>query len=169
MEKTYRVLWMVLGGVVGGYFGYWLGHLAGWSTGADWPWRIGGGTGAILTSVGGALLGVLAVATLLGLPPYVRARRLRATGACASGSIVDRRDLGLELHARGFRGRQYGVVVDTRMPDGTQHRARATQWLTPAEAAALVPGARATVRYDPAHPDRVAVDLPPEAPPAAAA
>ncbi len=59
MSKTYRVLWMVLGGVVGGYVGYWIGHLAGWSTDADWPFEIGGGTGAILMSMALAVLGVL--------------------------------------------------------------------------------------------------------------
>jgi len=44
-----RVVVLVLGGVVGGYAGYWIGHLAGWSSNADWPWNIGGGTGAILS------------------------------------------------------------------------------------------------------------------------
>ena len=61
MSKTSRVLWMVLGGVVGGYFGYWIGHLAGWSSDAEWPFKIGGGTGAILVSIGLAVLGVLLV------------------------------------------------------------------------------------------------------------
>jgi hypothetical protein len=65
MSKTSRVLWMVLGGVVGGYFGYWIGHLAGWSTDADWPFKIGGGQGAIAMSIGLAVLGVLIVGGLL--------------------------------------------------------------------------------------------------------
>jgi hypothetical protein len=64
LSNTYRVLWMVLGGVVGGYFGYWIGHLAGWSTDADWPFKIGGGTGAIAMSIGLAVLGVLIVGGL---------------------------------------------------------------------------------------------------------
>jgi hypothetical protein len=59
MRKTFRVLWMVVGGVVGGYVGYWVGHLAGWSTDAEWPSRIGGGTGAIALSIGLAVLGAL--------------------------------------------------------------------------------------------------------------
>ena len=59
MSKTYRVLWMVLGGIVGGYLGYWIGHLAGWSTDADWPLRIGGGQGAIAMSIALAILGVV--------------------------------------------------------------------------------------------------------------
>lgn len=64
MSKTYRVLWMVLGGIVGGYLGYWIGHLAGWSTDAEWPLRIGGGQGAIALSIGLAVLGVLIVGML---------------------------------------------------------------------------------------------------------
>jgi membrane protein YqaA with SNARE-associated domain len=59
MSKTYRVLLMVLGGVMGGYLGYWIGHLAGWSTDADWPFKIGGREGAIAVSIGLAVLGVL--------------------------------------------------------------------------------------------------------------
>jgi membrane protein DedA with SNARE-associated domain len=64
MNTTYRVLLMVLGGVLGGYAGYWLGHLAGWSTGAVWPFTIGGGAGAIATSILLAVVGVLVVAWL---------------------------------------------------------------------------------------------------------
>lgn len=61
MNKTYRVLLMVLGGIMGGYFGYWIGHLAGWSTDAQWPFKIGGGDGAIAMSMGLAVVGVLIV------------------------------------------------------------------------------------------------------------
>jgi hypothetical protein len=50
---------MVFGGIVGGYLGYWAGHLAGWSTDADWPFRIGGGEDAIALSIGLAVVGVL--------------------------------------------------------------------------------------------------------------
>jgi hypothetical protein len=67
MHKPVRVLLMVLGGIVGGWGGYWIGHLAGWSTDADWPQRIGGGTGAILLSIGLAIAGVLLVHGLLAL------------------------------------------------------------------------------------------------------
>jgi MFS family permease len=59
LNKTYRVLWMVLGGIVGGYLGYWLGHAAGWSTDAEWPFRIGAGIGAIALSIAFAVLGVV--------------------------------------------------------------------------------------------------------------
>jgi hypothetical protein len=64
MNRSFRVLWMVLGGIVGGYFGYWIGHLTGWSTDAEWPFKIGGGQGAIAVSIALAVLGVLLVGVL---------------------------------------------------------------------------------------------------------
>jgi hypothetical protein len=60
-----RGLVMVLGGLVGGRGDYWVGHLAGWSTNAVWPARIGGGTGAILLSIGLAAAGALVGGALL--------------------------------------------------------------------------------------------------------
>jgi hypothetical protein len=62
-----RVLVMVLGGLIGGYAGYWIGHLAGWSTDADWPFKIGGGTGAILLSIALAVAGALAAGFVVAL------------------------------------------------------------------------------------------------------
>ena len=61
MHKAIRILLMVLGGIIGGWGGYWIGHLAGWSVDADWPWEIGGGTGAVLLSIGMSVAGVLLV------------------------------------------------------------------------------------------------------------
>lgn len=66
MKQSVRVLWMVLGGIVGGWAGYWIGHLAGWSTDAEWPWHIGGGTGAILLSMAMSLAGVLVARLAVG-------------------------------------------------------------------------------------------------------
>jgi hypothetical protein len=61
MHKAIRILLMVLGGIIGGWGGYWIGHLAGWSADAVWPREIGGGTGAVLLSIGMAVAGVLLV------------------------------------------------------------------------------------------------------------
>ena len=65
MRQSLRVLWMVFGGVLGAYIGYWIGHVAGWSVDADWPFRIGGGTGAILLSMGMSVLGVFVARLVL--------------------------------------------------------------------------------------------------------
>lgn len=69
MGNSARVLSMVLGGLIGGYLGYWLGHAAGWTTDAEWPFHVGGGTGAILLSIGMAVLGVGLVRLVLGPTP----------------------------------------------------------------------------------------------------
>jgi hypothetical protein len=67
MHRAFRVLFMVLAGIIGGWGGYWIGHLAGWSVDAEWPWEIGGGTGAVLLSIGMAVAGVLLVDLLFWL------------------------------------------------------------------------------------------------------
>jgi hypothetical protein len=164
MSKTYRVLWMVLGGVVGGYLGYWLGHLAGWSTDADWPFKIGGGNGAIALSIGAAVLGVLVAGGLLALPPILTTRRLAEGGARADATIVDRWSLGPGVSGLRSGRRQYGILVEVRLPGGSLHLSHATQWLGSHEFAAMMPGRQVTVRYDPLHPDRVLVEMPQQMP-----
>jgi hypothetical protein len=154
MSRTVRVLWMVLGGLVGGYLGYWLGHLAGWSTDADWPLRIGGGAGAIAVSIGLAVLGVLCSLALIELVAARSVRRLRANGATATALVVDRWALGTGL--RSGR-REYGFLVETRLPDGTVSLGHATEWLTTEKAAELLPHRQVAVRY---HPRRVVVEAP---------
>ena len=67
MSKTWRVVITVICGIVGGWVGYWLGYAAGWSEDADWPWEIGGGTGAILLSMGMAVAFVAIVWALVSL------------------------------------------------------------------------------------------------------
>jgi hypothetical protein len=65
MSKVLRVVLIVICGIVGGWAGYWTGHAAGWSVNAEWPLRIGGGTGAILLSIGLSVLGVVLAWALL--------------------------------------------------------------------------------------------------------
>jgi len=158
MRKTFRVLVMVLGGVVGGYCGYWIGYLAGWSTNADWPLQIGGGNGAIALSIAMAAVGVLFARTLLAVPSLVIDRRLKADGNHAEATIVDRWSTGLTLMGLRSSRRQYAIIAELRLTDGTHQRAHATQWLQPEEYAALVPGRQVTVHYHLRHPDRVLVD-----------
>jgi hypothetical protein len=89
MRKGFRVLLMVVGGIVGGWAGYWIGHAFGWSTNADFPWTVGGGTGAILMSMALAVVGVLTVGLWLMIPPIRTERRLRETGVQAPGTILE--------------------------------------------------------------------------------
>lgn len=69
MRQPFRVSLIVLGGIIGGWVGYWLGHLAGWSTDAQWPLHVGGGTGAILLSMAMSVLGVLLARLAVGPRP----------------------------------------------------------------------------------------------------
>jgi MFS family permease len=158
MHRTFRVLLMVLGGIVGGYFGYWAGHWAGWSVDADWPWRIGGGTGAILISMGLAVVGVLLVGLAFAVPPALTARHLRAHGVKLSGTIVERWNLG--LHVASGRGTldEFGFLVDVTMPDGATRPVRSAQWVTSGQRLQFLPGRQVTVRYDPHRPKHVLVD-----------
>jgi len=158
MHKTVRVTFMVFAGIVGGYIGYWLGHLAGWSTNADWPFQIGGGDGAIALSILMAVVGVLVAGGLLRLPSLVIDRRLRKHGEHSEATVIDRWGTGLDLRGLSSSLRQYRVLVEVRLPDGTHRRAHSTQWLEPDEFAALQPGQRIMVRYHLRHPDRVLVD-----------
>jgi membrane protein DedA with SNARE-associated domain len=52
MRKAVNILICVLCGIAGGWIGYWIGYAAGWSTNAEWPGQVGGGTRAILMSIG---------------------------------------------------------------------------------------------------------------------
>lgn len=69
MRSWVRVLWMVVGGFIGAYAGYWIGHLLGRSADAEWPFRVGGGTGAIVLSIAMSVLGVFLVRLLVGPRP----------------------------------------------------------------------------------------------------
>jgi hypothetical protein len=69
MRSWVRVLWMVLGGFIGAYAGYWIGYLLGWSSDAEWPLKVGGGTGAILLSIAMSVLGVSLVRLMVGPKP----------------------------------------------------------------------------------------------------
>jgi hypothetical protein len=72
---------MVVGGFIGAYAGYWIGHVLGWSSDADWPFKVGGGTGAIVASIAMSVLGVLLVRVLVGPPGQVEGRHEDAAAA----------------------------------------------------------------------------------------
>lgn len=163
MRKTFRVLLMVLGGIVGGWAGYWIGHVAGWSTDADFPWTIGGGTGAILMSMGLAVLGVLLTGLWVALPPFLKARRVLEIGVQAPATILDAWSLG--LGTKGLRnGRQaFEFLVEVHPAHGVPRQARVIQWIPVEMADTVHKGRDVMVRYDPARPSRVAIEIPEKA------
>jgi hypothetical protein len=69
MRKALGVLFLVVCGVVGAWVGYWVGHLAGWSEDAHWPGTVGGGTGAILMSIGLSVLFMIIAGVLVFILP----------------------------------------------------------------------------------------------------
>jgi hypothetical protein len=157
-KKFPRVLVMVLGGFVGAYVGYWIGHLAGWSENAEWPFRIGGGDGAIGLSIGVAVVGVFLTGLILALPSAISARRISTTGHPARATVLEIWDLGLRTFGAGFGRGQFGFELSLHTDRGDR-RVRGIQWLTPEELKAMVPGAEVMVRLDPHRRDRVALDL----------
>lgn len=155
-KKFTRALVMVLGGLAGAYVGYWLGHLAGWSENAEWPFKIGGGDGAIGLSIGVSVLGVFLSGLALALPPLMSTRRILATGYPAEATVLEIWDLGLRTFGTGFGRGQFGFAL-TLHTDRGERRVKGIQWLTPEELKAITPGAEVRVRWDRA--DRVALDL----------
>jgi hypothetical protein len=160
MTKALRILFMVLCGIVGAWVGYWIGHLAGWSENADWPLRIGGGTGAILLSMAFAVLGVALAGALLTVPSYRRAKRLLRAGTPARATVLEVKETG--LRASGWNGvrRQLCCQLEVHPSDGAAFHAQATQFMSVAEESSMQPGAEVGIRYDPAKPSRVAIERP---------
>ena len=66
--------------------GYWIGYLAAWSQDADWPGQIGGGSGAIVPSIGASVLFVFLAGVLVFLLPERGVRRMLESGAPAQAT-----------------------------------------------------------------------------------
>jgi hypothetical protein len=115
-------------------------------------------------SPGVVQLGVigLVVALLLGIPAmvwgpgYLRYRqemRVRATGAPALARVVSLTDTGNRFNATPEIRITLEVTAEGRAP----WRATITRVLSVVDAPAFAPGREFAVRYDPEHPERVAV------------
>jgi len=160
MRKTLSVLFLAFYGVVGAWVGYWIGHLAGWSQDADWPGQIGGGSGAILLSIGASVLFVFLAGALVFLTPQRAVRRVLESGAPAQATVVSVKETGAQSWApRGTR-HQVSCELEVCPSDGSPYRARTTQFVSAAVEGALHPGAKVAVRFDPAKPTRVAIEGP---------
>jgi len=160
MRKAPSILFLVLCGAVGAWAGYWLGHLAGWSRDADWPGRIGGGSGAILLSIGMSVLFVVLAGLLIFLTPQRGVRRVLEDGVPAQATVVRVAETGAQSWApRGTRHR-VSCELEVRPSDGSPYRARTTQFVSEAVEEALRPGATVVIRFDPSKPTRVAIEGP---------
>ena len=158
MKAGVIVVVLVVMGIVGGWVGYWLGHAFGWTTGAEWPLRIGGGDRAILLSIGLSFLSVMAGLGWLVVRPTWRDRRLLATGRPARATIVKVWRTGISTGSLGGSRSQLGFDLKVHPSDGADYEAHATRLVSRDEVSDFAPGTEVAVRCDPANPARVAVE-----------
>jgi len=158
MRAWVIVVLLVVIGVVAAWVGYWLGHAAGWSTNAEFPLRIGGGDRAILLSILLSFGSVMAGVGWFVARPLARVRRLLATGVPGHATVRRFWRTGLYMRPSGSAGRhELAFELDVHPDDGRDYTTSALGLLTETEEVGLKPGAEVIIRYDPAHPSRVAV------------
>ena len=160
MIKVLNITVVVLCGVVGGWLGYWAGHALGWSENAEWPQSIGGGTGAILLSMGGAVLFVGLASLAVFFVPQRSVRRVLESGTTAQATVIRAAETGAVAWARAGGKRQVRCDLEVCPPDAPPYRARTTQFVSEVVESVLQPGAEVVVRYDPQHRSHVAIDEP---------
>ena len=160
MRKAVNILICVLFGIAGGWIGYWVGHAAGWSENAEWPGQVGGGTGAILLSIGTSVLFVALAAVAVFWVPQRGLPRVQVSGVTARATVIDISETGASRWTRDGTRRQVRCELEVCPPDGAPYRARAVQFVGVATEDALRPGATVAVRVDPSAPKHVAIEEP---------
>ena len=160
MRRTMNIMFVVFCGVVGAWAGYWIGHAAGWSENADWPGTVGGGTGAILLSIGMSVLCVFLAAVVIFLVPQRGVRRVLESGTSARATVVSVEETGAQSWGPKGTLHQVSCELEVCPSVGSPYRTRATQFVTEALEGVLRPGATIAVRVDPAKPTRVAIEGP---------
>lgn len=158
MKALWIVIVLVIIGIIGALAGYWIGHALGWTTNAEFPFRIGGGDKAIglsiLVSFGSVMAGVGWLVAL----PLRRIGRLAATGAPGHATVRRARRTGIFMRRRGDSPRhEVEFELEVHSAGGRDYATTATGLLTEAEEAVLKPGAEASVRVDPGRPSSVVV------------
>ena len=160
MRRAANILICVLCGIAGGWIGYWIGYAAGWSENAEWPGQVGGGTGAILLSIGTSVLFVALAAVAVFYIPQRGLPRVRESGVTAQATVIDISKTGASRWTRGGTRRQIRCELEVCPPQGPPYRARAVQFIGAATEDALRPGATVAVHIDPGAPTHVAIDEP---------
>jgi hypothetical protein len=159
MKAWVIVVLAIAAGVVGAWLGYWAGHALGWTTNAVWPQQIGGGDRAILLSILASFASVMAVAWWFVGRPLRRERRLLATGRQAHATVRKAWRTGLSARdAAGKTRQQLGFELEVHPNGGGAYTVHTTDMVDAATVDAFAPGVEVNVRYDPAHPERVAVE-----------
>jgi uncharacterized membrane protein YeaQ/YmgE (transglycosylase-associated protein family) len=157
MRARIVVVLLVIIGIVGAWVGYWVGHALGWTTDAEFPFRIGAGEQAIGLSILASFASVMAGLAWFVALPLVRLRRLLETGSPGHATVRRFWRTGLSTRGAGGGRRELAFELEVHPDGGRDYPAKALGLLSEAEEAELGPGAEVVVRYDPAHPNRVAV------------
>ena len=160
MRRAGNILICVFAGIAGGWIGYWIGYAAGWSTNAQWPREVGGGTGAILLSIGTSVLFVALAAIAVFYVPQRGLSRMQESGVTARATVIDISETGASRWTREGTRRQIRCELEVCPPDGAPYLARAVQFVGVATEEVLRPGTTVAVRVDPREPERVAIDEP---------
>ena len=109
------------------------------------------------TYITGAVFALVAVsfAIVFGGPLLrdIRARQVLATGVTVPAKVIDLRDTGNRYNYQPEIAIELEIMPSGRPP----FRAVVKRVLTAADAATFAPGTVLSVKYDPAHPDQVAI------------
>ena len=157
MQRAFNLVYIIVCGLILGWMGYWVGHWAGWSENAEWPAKIGGGTGAMALSVAFAIVGIVAGAVSLSLGPYLRMRRLLVKGVSARAKVVTVERAGLTLRSLNNMWEKIDCTLEVQPAEGTPFTSHARQFASKNLEPIVRPGEMVEVRYDPVHPSRAVV------------
>lgn len=157
MRRPLSIAVYVVSGAIGAWLGYWLGYAAGWSKNAEWPWSIGGGSGAILLAFGMSVLFITAAAAFFILGSGRKVRQALDFGLPARASVLSVEKTGDQTTTPDGKYDQVRCELEVRPRDETPYRAQITQFLTEGYLRGLQPGATVHVRYDPVQRSRVAI------------
>lgn len=157
MRAWVRVLVLVAIGIVGAWAGYWIGHALGWTTNAEFPLKIGAGDRAILLSIGLSFLSVMGGLWWMVTLPLLSLRRLLATGMPGHATVRKVWRTGVRMSRPDRTERELRFELEVHPDAGTDYTAMALGIVNELDEPALKPGVEVAVRYDPAHPTRVAV------------
>lgn len=144
-------------GIIGAWVGYWIGHAFGWTVDAEFPLGFGAGARAIGLAIVVSLLSVMVALWSFVTRPFLRMRRVLASGVPGHATIRRMWRTGVRVSGAAGTRRQLGFELDVHPEVGLDYPAVALGMLSETEEAALGPGNEVTVRYDPADPGAVAV------------
>lgn len=157
MRPWAMVVALVIIGVIGAWAGYWIGHAIGWTTNAEFPFRIGAGERAIGLSIGLSFLSVMGGLWWFVTRPLLRMRRVLASGLPGHATVRRAWRTGVRVAGPAGTRHQLGFELDVHPDVGRDYATTALGMLSEAEEAALTPGSEVTIRYDPTDRSSVAV------------